>query len=228
MTLSNPTGTVVPPTLGTASATATILDNDAATSIAISVAEGSLAVDESAGTVTFTVTRTGDAAGTQTVSYAVGGTATAADLGGSLALRHGHLRRRATATKTITLTLTDDQLDELDETVTVTLSNPTGTVVPPTLGTASATATILDNDAATSIAISVAEGSLAVDEGAGTITFTVTRTGDAAGTQTVSYAVGGTATAADLGSSRSPARSPSTRATRHQDHHAHRHGRPAR
>ena len=83
MTLSNPTGTVVPPTLGTASATATILDNDAATSIAISVAEGSLSVDEGAGTITFTVTRTGDAAGTQTVSYAVGGTVTAADLGGS-------------------------------------------------------------------------------------------------------------------------------------------------
>ena len=227
VTLSNPTGTVVPPTLGTASATATILDNDAATSIAISVAEGSLAVDEGAGTITFTVTRTGDAAGTQTVSYAVGGTATAADLGsplsGTVTFNQGD-----PATKTITLTVTDDQLDELDETVTVTLSNPTGTVVPPTLGTASATATILDNDAATSIAISVAEGSLAVDEGAGTITFTVTRTGDAAGTQTVSYAVGGTATAADLGSAALRHGHLQPRRPHHQDHHAHRHGRPAR
>ena len=178
----------------------TILDNDAATSIAISVAEGSLSVDEGAGTITFTVTRTGDAAGTQTVSYAIGGTVTAADLGGSLAGGTVTFAQGET-TKTITLTLTDDQLDELNETVTVTLSNPTGTVVPPTLGTASATATILDNDAATSIAISVAEGSLAVDESAGTITFTVTRTGDAAGTQTVSYAIGGTVTAADLGGS---------------------------
>ena len=204
MTLSNPSGTVVTPVIDPEadSATATIRDNDAATSIAIAVAEGSLSVDESAGTITFTVTRTGDAAGTQTVSYAIGGTVTAADLGGSLAGGTVSFAQGET-TQTITLTLTDDQLDELDETVTVTLSNPSGTVVTPVIDPEadSATATIRDNDAATSIAIAVAEGSLSVDESAGTITFTVTRTGDAAGTQTVSYAIGGTVTAADLGGS---------------------------
>ena len=42
MTLSNPSGTVVTPAIGTAAATATILDNDAATSISISVAGDSL------------------------------------------------------------------------------------------------------------------------------------------------------------------------------------------
>ena len=200
MTLSNPTGTVVTPTIATASATATIVDNDAATSIAISVAGGSLLIDESAGTVAFTVTRTGDAAGTQTVSYAIGGTVTADDLGGSLAGGTVTFAQGQTS-QTITLTLTDDQLDELNETVTVTLSNPTGTVVTPTIATASATATIVDNDAATSIAISVAGDSLLIDESAGTVAFTVTRTGDAAGTQTVSYAIGGTVTGDDLGGS---------------------------
>ena len=68
MTLSSPSGTVVTPTIGTAAATTTIVDNDAATSISISVAGDSLSVDESAGTITFTVTRTGDAEGTQSVS----------------------------------------------------------------------------------------------------------------------------------------------------------------
>jgi len=74
--------------------------------------------------------RTGAAAGTTTFSYAIGGTVTAADLGGSLAGGTVSFAQGET-TQTITLTLTDDQLDELDETVTVTLSNPSGTVVTP-------------------------------------------------------------------------------------------------
>ena len=56
------------------------------------------------------------------------------------------------------------QLDELDETVTVTLSGPSGTVVTPVIGTAaSATTTIIDNDDATSISIAAPMRS-AVDE----------------------------------------------------------------
>ena len=107
MTLSSPSGTEVTPTIGTAAATATIVDNDAATSISISVACDSLLIDESAGTITFTVTRTGDAEGTQSVAYALSGIVTGADLGGSLAGGTVTFAQGQTS-QTITLTLTDD------------------------------------------------------------------------------------------------------------------------
>src|SRR5205085_735788 len=165
VTLSNPTGSEVNPTLGTAAATTTILDNDNATSI--SIAHDAVSVDEAAGTMTFTVTRTGDAQGTQTVNYALSGTAGAADVSdagtGSVTFAQGE------TTKTITINISDDVLDETNETVTVTLSNPTGSVVNPTIGTAAATTTILDNDNATSI--SIAHDAVSVDEAAGTMTF---------------------------------------------------------
>ena len=196
VTISNPTGTEVTPTVGTAAASTTINDNDADTSI--SIAADAVAVDESAGTITFTVTRTGDAQGSQTVDYALSGNVEASDLGGSLAGGSVTFLQGET-TKTITLTLTDDVLAEIDETVTVTISNPTGTEVTPTVGTAAASTTINDNDADTSI--SIAADAVAVDESAGTITFTVTRTGDAQGSQTVDYALSGNVEASDLGGS---------------------------
>src|SRR5204862_932560 len=43
-------------------------------------ARDAVSVDEAAGTITFTVTRTGDAQGTQSVSYALSGSAGAADV----------------------------------------------------------------------------------------------------------------------------------------------------
>src|SRR5262249_2999082 len=105
-------------------------------------------------------------------------------------------------TKTITLNLTDDLLDESNESVTVTLSNPHGSDVAPAIGTAAASTTIIDNDAPTSI--SIAADQVSVNEDAGTITFTVTRTGDAQGTQTVDYALSGTAGARDVSDARFP------------------------
>ena len=118
--IGSPTGTEVTPAIGTAAASTTILDNDADTSI--SIAADAVSVDEDAGTITFTVTRTGDAEGTQTVSYALSGTSQASDVAspatGSVTFAQGE------TTKTITLNLTDDVLDEINETVTVTLSQP--------------------------------------------------------------------------------------------------------
>ena len=83
----------------------------------------------------------------------------------------------------------DDNLVEVTETLTATISDPSGTVVPPTLGNATASTDILDNDGQTSIAI--AADATSVNESAGTITFTVTRTGDAEGTQSVDYTLSG-------------------------------------
>ena len=83
-----------------------------------------------------------------------------------------------------------DAIDEVDETFTATLSAPTNA----TLGTATGTATIQDDDASPTLAINdvtVTEG----DAGTVTATFTVTRTGVTEATSTVHYATGTTGTA---------------------------------
>src|SRR5947208_3317631 len=99
--------------------------------------------------MTFTVTRTGDAQGTQTVDYALSGIAGAAAV--SDAGTASSLHAALPISKTITININDDLLDETNETVTVTLSNPTGSVVNPTIGTAAATTTMLDNHNNTTI-----------------------------------------------------------------------------
>ena len=192
VTLSNPTGTLVTPALGTAAASATITDNDAATSISIAADQPDTT---EGGSLTFTVTRTGDAQGEQTVDWAVTGDFEASDISspltGQVTFAEGE------TTKTITVVTVDDLLDEVVENVTVTLSNPTGTLVTPALGTAAASATITDNDAATSISIAADQPD--TTEG-GSLTFTVTRTGDAQGEQTVDWAVTGDFEASDISS----------------------------
>ncbi|WP_354443318.1 ExeM/NucH family extracellular endonuclease [Ottowia thiooxydans] len=84
---------------------------------------------------TFTVTRAGVTTGAATVSYAVTGSGTypadAADFGG--ALPSGTVTFAANeTTKTVTVLVVGDTASELDETFTVTLSNPSaGTITTP-------------------------------------------------------------------------------------------------
>ena len=157
-------------------------------------------IDESAGTIAFTVTRTGDADGTQSVAYAIGGTVTGADLGGSLAGGtvtfaqgqtsqtitldpHGRSARRAQRDRHGHAVEPDRHRGDADDRRPPRPRRPSSTTTPRPRP------------------ISVAGDSLSVDEGAGTVAFTVTRTGDAAGTQSVAYAIGGIVTGADLGGS---------------------------
>ena len=86
----------------------------------------SLAVDESAGSATVTVTRVGTPGTTTTVDYATSdGTATSADylpVHGTLTFGPDDV------TKSFTVPIVNDSADELDETVTLALSSPTAAV----------------------------------------------------------------------------------------------------
>jgi CSLREA domain-containing protein len=164
--LINPTGGAA---LGTPStSTVTITDNDTAGTLQFSAA--AVSVNESAATATVTVTRAGGAASGVSVNYATAnGTATA---GTDYTNASGTLTFEANETsKTFTVPILEDTRDETNETVTLTLSNPTGGA---TLGSPNpATLTITDNDATPTLSInnaSAVEG----NSGASNMTFTVT------------------------------------------------------
>ncbi|MBL8828835.1 MAG: hypothetical protein JNM18_17785, partial [Planctomycetaceae bacterium] len=124
--------------------TLSIVDNDSL--VAVQLAGGNFNVSESVGTVPLSVTLSSLAPTAVTVPIVVSGSA------------DGHDYRLSTTTVTIpagqtraifTLTVTDDQLEELPETLTIQLGTPTGGE----LGTNTAlTVTIDDNDPVLSFA----------------------------------------------------------------------------
>ncbi len=103
-------------------------------------------------TFTFTVTRSGDTSETATVDFALTGSgdnpANAADFLGGL-ISNTLTFNPGETTKTVAVVVDGDFVPETDETFTVSLSNPTVTGIQPiTIGTASASSTILNDDAA--------------------------------------------------------------------------------
>ena len=98
-----------------------------------------MVVSEEAGTVTFTITRSGDLSGTSTVDHAAtSGTATAGT--DFTALSGTSTFVATTATIDVTYNIIDDAVYESPETFVVTLSNATNAVIVDT----TATATIVD------------------------------------------------------------------------------------
>ena len=125
---------------GTQQQTITITDDDATPSLSIanvSQAEG----DSGSANMTFTVTLSAASGQAVAVNYATSnGTATA---GSDYTSASGTLNFAAgETTKTFTVAVAGDTTPESDEAFTVTLSSPTNA----TLGTASATGTITDDD----------------------------------------------------------------------------------
>jgi Calx-beta domain-containing protein len=184
----------------TATATGTIVNDDAGLSIAATDASKREGNSGNA-PFTFTVTRTGSSRGAVSANYAVRGSGTnpaaTADFGGTLPRRTINFADGETS-KTITINVSGNKSVEPDEDFTVTLSNPVGA----NLVTASATGTILNDDTALSIAATDANR-LEGNSGTTPFTFTVTRTGDLSRTATVTFIVsaGGSqpADAADFG-----------------------------
>jgi len=188
VTLSNPGGGAI---LANPSTTVTIQSDDAAVPGTLGFAVINVSVNEPAGTVVLSVTRTAGSDGAVSVNYATAfATATAADFtatSGTLNWANGD-----SAAKTVTVPITNDTLFEPDEAFTVTLSGVSGA----TLGAAAATVTIVSEDPPLRGTLAMANAALTVDETAGTITVTVNRTGGANGVVGVSYATAaGSATA---------------------------------
>ncbi|HET7008896.1 MAG TPA: Calx-beta domain-containing protein, partial [Candidatus Binatia bacterium] len=151
----------------------------------IQFSAGNFSVSESAGSTNITVTRTGSTAEAVTVDYATSnGTATA---GSDYTSTSGTLTFNAReSSKTFPVSIANDTYDENDETVNLTLTNPTGGAV---LGSqSSATLTITEDDIGGVLQFSAAAYS--VNETGGSITITVSRSGGSASNVAVAYATG--------------------------------------
>ena len=149
----------------------------------------------------FTVTRTGNNANASSATWAVTGSggnpANAADFGGTLPSGTVTFPAGSSATQTITVNVSGDTGVEPDEGFTVTLSNPMNA----TITTATASGTIVNDDA--SIAISGSPSQNEGNAGNTAFNFTATRTGSTANASSASWAVTGSggnpANAADFG-----------------------------
>ncbi|WP_193369439.1 Calx-beta domain-containing protein [Pelagibius marinus] len=209
VTLSNPSAGSE---ITTPSAGGTILNDDPAppsTFFALA-AEDAVKAEGDAGTTafTFTVTRSGDTSGADSVDYAVQAPTTALEagaddfLGG--VLPSGTVSFAAGETsKLITLQVVGDTDIEADELIWIRLSNPSAGAQ---IISVSAEGTILNDDSApppTVLAIA-AEDAVKAEGDAGTTaySFTVTRSGDTSGAESVDWAVSGSdVNSADFGGS---------------------------
>ncbi|MBC7930586.1 MAG: hypothetical protein H7Z38_08450 [Rubrivivax sp.] len=150
---------------------------------------------EGAGNVSITVTRTGGGTGIVSVTFATSnGTAVADADYTAISNQTVTFEDGDTTSKTVNVFVTDDLLDESDETVNFTLSNPTGgatLIGSPT----TATLTITDNDAEPTFSVNnvtVTEG----NAGRTPVDFVVSLSGPSGKTVSVEYGPGdGTATA---------------------------------
>jgi Ca2+-binding RTX toxin-like protein len=144
VTLSSPSAGA---SLGTATATSTILNDDTAGAILAIAATDARKAEGPSGTTafTFTVKRTGVTTGTSSAHWAVSGsTVTGADFAGG-ALPTGTVTFATGETsRTITVGIAGDATAEANENFTVSLSGPSAGT---TIATASASGTILNDDA---------------------------------------------------------------------------------
>ena len=164
-----------------AAVTVVIVEDDAPT-LAVAPAR----VAESAGHLGFAVTLSLPGENPVTVAYATGAAGDTARAGDDYASANGTLQFAAgtTASATIGVAVHDDALDEAAEQFTVTLSDPVHALLAGGGETATATATIDDDDAAPELRI--ADGG--VSEGGGAVEFTVRLVRESGRTVRVRYA----------------------------------------
>jgi hypothetical protein len=165
----------------TATASGSVIADDIGISISAATASVAEGADGTSRVLQYTVTRTGDLASNVVIDWAASGM-DAADFAGGTALSGSLSFAPNETSKTISLTQIGDNLNEADETLTITLSNPAGNPAQARtyLTTPSASTDVLNDDAALAVTADAAsqnEGNTA--DGASTaFTFTVTRSGD--------------------------------------------------
>src|SRR5262249_22464901 len=142
VTLSNPTGGAG---LGSPStAVLTIVDNETAPAGSLQLSAATYSVQENVSSATITITRTGGSAGAVGVSFATSNGSATAGSDYTAVTQTVTFANGDTANKTVSIPIINDTLAEANETVNLTLSNPTGGA---SLGTPStAVLTIVDND----------------------------------------------------------------------------------
>ncbi len=174
--------------LGTTSATATILDNEPASEISLA---GPVTVSEDGANLVFTLQRTGDTANAASVTVNTADDVAVA--GEDYTALVGHVVNFAATdtTATFSVAITDDADVESNEAFNVTISDP----VNATLGAVTtASGTILNDDVAAELTIA---GSTATE--GGLVEFTIVRSANTSGVTTVDYATSvGTAAADDF------------------------------
>ncbi len=170
--------------------------NDPAADVSLSIADASAAENVSSGTLSFTVTASKASSSEVTFKYTVtsetADTATAGtDFTAVAASAKGSGSIAANAqTTTIAVTLLDDNIEEADETFTVTLSEASGA----TISDATARGTI-ENDDTASLSIAAPSAVTEGDSGGTDMVFTVTLDSLSAQQVTVDYAVDSASTA---------------------------------
>lgn len=181
-------------TLGTSSATVTLTSDDLPPVGTLALDATVLSVNETDGTATLGVSRSGGSFGAVTVDYATADAGATAGSDYTAAVGTLSWADGDTAVKNIVVTVLDDALVENPEDLQLTLSNATGGA---SLGAAGTTVTIVSEDVAPPGTLAIAPAALTVNEPDGTATLSVTRTGGSAGAVTVNYATAnGTALAA--------------------------------
>jgi Zn-dependent metalloprotease len=174
---------------GADSATVTIVSDDTVTQTVTITATDNYATESGPTTGKFTISRVGDTSAALTVNYVVSGTATAVSdykaLGTSVVIPAGS----ASVVKIVTPV--DDSLQELDESIVVTLAESATYAVG---GGGSATVVLASDEAVTqTVNVAAADGT-STEAGLTNGKFTFTRSGDTSAALTVNYAVTGTAT----------------------------------
>jgi uncharacterized membrane protein len=167
--LEGPVGTTL------ASTTFTINDNDTAQSTNYSMTPGSMTVNENAGTVTFTVNRSGGlpaetifASTTQTEGFTNTNDYTGIN-SQAIAFTSGQ------TSKTVTVSIINDSTTEPDETFGLIVQRNSNDQ--PSTFLAKSTFTVHDDDQSQATGYSISPGTVTANENAGTMTFTVTRSG---------------------------------------------------
>ena len=156
--------------VGTGAAEVTVTDDESPPGL--SIGDGSISEGDRGDTnMSFTVTLSPEAAGTVTVDWATAdGTATA---GADYTAANGTLTFNAGETnKTVSVVVAGDNVDEPNETFTVTLSNASSGAV---IGDGAATGTITDDDATPTVTLMLSPGTIDEDGGTSTLTASLDR-----------------------------------------------------